>query len=860
MVNRPFVPLTAALTLGICTGSYIHLPDTIILFCLIVSLVILLILRNETLQELFRGSFQERANTSRASLFLYKISETLKGQTAPIMFFLFLPLFFIGIVNINLYLHPKPGPGHIIHYIDQKPIVMEGVIVDSPRFSSDKMDLIVSAAAIIKDGVAIPIKGRILIAVRGYYPFRYGDYLRFPVKLKTPHNFQNPGGFDYERYLLYQRVQVRGFISGPEKIVIMRQNQGHPIRAVMEEFRTHLKTVIYENAASPQREIIQAIILGDQNEIPRDVREKFNRTGVSHIIAISGFNVGIIAVFSLFVIRLLLKSSERFLLKYNMITLSTLFAVIPVIIFCFIAGMGISVVRATIMVVVFMTAILIGRQRDLYNTLALTAFIILIVAPYSLFDVSFQLSFAAVFAILFITPRLSGALTFALVEDLKQLHPRISKIVLAPAMFILVTLSATLGTWPLIIFYFNRLSNVVLPANIIVVPILGILAIPVSMAIIITAPLAAGLSVPFIYVSSFLVETSLKLVDFFDSIPGASRIITTPSLMEIAAYYMLLFAAVALLDRKNHEPGKKDQRRLLFLKGTCALLVFFFIGHAVYLHAASRQNSHLCMTVIDVGQGSSTLFRLPGGKTLLIDGGGFPNSNFDIGKNVVAPFLLYHRIKRIDYIVLTHPHPDHLGGLIYLLENFTIGEVWTNGQGADTMMYRDFLKNIEKHHLVHRIVSEKSGTFSIGRVRLDIMNPEQPLDKLSGLSDQFNDVNNHSLVIKLTFGNITFLATGDIETETEKRLVSTGKDLKSTVLIFPHHGGYTSGTTPFLRRVQPRIAVIGCGKDNIYHVPHPDVLRRLQDADVRVFRTDRHGAISIKTDGTNLTIKTLDAT
>ena len=200
---------------------------------------------------------------------------------------------------------------------------------------------------------------------------------------------------------------VRGFIKDAAGIVILRENQGNIFKLRLERFRAYLKRFIMENSSSPEGEIIQAMILGDQKEIPKEVMENFNKTGTTHIIAISGFNIGIIAFLSFIVIRLIMKSSTYLLLRFNIVKVSTVFAIVPVIIYTFIAGMGISVVRAAIMAVTFMIAIIFGKDRDLYNSLVLAALIILVVSPPSLFDVSFQLSFMAVWAILFITPRLT---------------------------------------------------------------------------------------------------------------------------------------------------------------------------------------------------------------------------------------------------------------------------------------------------------------------------------------------------------------------------------------------------------------------------------------------------------------------
>lgn len=285
-----------------------------------------------------------------------------------------------------------------------------------------------------------------LLNVEGRREFKYGDVIRFKTRLKVPHNFQNPGGFDYVKYLRHKGVMVRGFIRDSAGIVILRENQGNIFKLHLERFRTYLKTFIMENSSSPEGEIIQAMILGDQKEIPKDVMENFNKTRMTHIIAISGFNIGIIAFLSFFVIRLIMKSSPYLLLRFDIVKVSTVFAVVPVIIYTFIAGMGISVVRAAIMAVTFMIAIIFGKDRDLYNSLILAALIILVVSPPSLFDVSFQLSFMAVRAILFITPRLAMLMPEGNPEEMPRHRVWVTKIYKNIVIFIMVSLSATLGT------------------------------------------------------------------------------------------------------------------------------------------------------------------------------------------------------------------------------------------------------------------------------------------------------------------------------------------------------------------------------------------------------------------------------
>jgi competence protein ComEC len=853
-MTRPIIPLLSALVMGISFSSLFPIRDLLVQMCLISALLLILM-----------GLLIKWGHLRHVAILF--------------------SLFALGILEMNLFLHPHLGNEHITKFIDEEKITVEGFVCDSPQVSSEKTELIVSASRILVNGRYLSVSGCVLLNIRESYPFRYGDMIRFQSKLRLPHNFHNPGCFDYERYLHLRGIMVRGFVNDSREIIVLRRGLGNPLWMYLERFRDLIRKSIQNSSSQTESTIIQAMILGEQKEIPKEMMEKFNRTGTTHIIAISGFNIGIVAFFSLFIIRLFLKSSEYLLLKWEITRISTLVTILIIILYTFIAGLGISVIRASIMVVLFMIAILINRERDLYNTLALAAFCILTIAPYSLFDVSFQLSFVAVMSLLFLTPKFTSLLPAlstdtSTVTGSKWLVQYLKWAFRSVMIFFFASLSATLGTLPLILLYFNQLSLVTLAANFIVVPILGIIAIPFCLFIVIAVPVSSSLADITIRISAHLVRISLSLVDWFAALPWSSVYITTPTMLEIGAFYLLLYSGGYWLNQLIGRQSVPPQQRLFFWKMVPVCIILFFILNSIQLHLRGLQHGTLSLTAVDVGQGSAILIRFPGGKKMLVDGGGSFDDTFDVGKLVLAPFLWYERIDRIDTLVLTHPHPDHLQGLLFILENFQVREVWTNGKVMDSPLYLSFHRIIRNRGITVKILSDITPDIEISGVTIRILNPPSysaiPLsdaaispvqayydeaeshkysphtNTIRKISADLDEVNNRSLVMKLSFGRRSFLIPGDISESSESRLVRSRAYLQSDVLFVPHHGSVRSSTIPFIERVKPQVSVISCGFKNVFRFPHAEVIGRFERMHTRVFRTDRDGAITIVTDGNDL--------
>ncbi|MDI9570044.1 MAG: DNA internalization-related competence protein ComEC/Rec2 [Pseudomonadota bacterium] len=782
-----------------------------------------------------------------------------KGSKAA-LFFLSGAFLIVGWLQMNLYLYGAPTGDHVANLLGDEPVTITGIITEAPLRLPEKTDLVVAAMTISDhEGGDRPCRGKVLLGYRGGRDFAYGDAVIARTRLRRVRNFQNPGGYDYERHLRFQGILARGFIADDSRIALLRRGLGNPLRRRLEEARERIRVFVDSRAPFPEREIIKACVLGDQQGIPREIREAFSKTGVSHIIAISGFNMGLVAFFSIFLVRSLLRRFPYLLLRFEMDRVAVLFAIPPVLLYTFIAGAGMSVLRATLMILAFMIALIAVRNRDLYNTLAMAALIVLVFHPPALFDISFQLSFAAVAAILFLAPRLTALLPRPTPSDQEKapLLPRLlGRLRRQTALFLIVSLSAMIGTMPLIALYFNRISLVAFPANMVIVPILGILAVPAALAAALFLPWLPPLANLCLDLAGMLVMTSLACNDFFASPSWASRYLTTPSILEITAFYLLVYTVASL----SPSPGPPEAAKARVLVAAppwrhyaLAVLILFFLVNGLLLHEKGRHGGMLSATAIDVGQGSSTLVRFPGDKVMLIDGGGFPNSVFDVGKFIVAPYLWRERIDAIDIVVLTHPHPDHFHGLLFILRNFSIGEVWTNGDRAISPEYQEFEGSIRERNIPCRRRGTRDEPVVLDGVRIEFLNPESlGQDEPPGGSHE--DANDRSLTMRMTFGGVSFLFTGDISGVTEEAIVSRSGDISSALLFAPHHGSGNSNTSRFLEAVKPTAAIISAGYDNPFHLPHPEALARIRKAGAKIYRTDLQGMIRAATDGRELEI------
>ncbi len=754
----------------------------------------------------------------------------------------FLVFFLLGIFSIQLYLHPQHASAHISHFIGLERISLEGIVEHPPEYSHGRTQLRIRSQKVILSDRQAPAEGLLLIFLKEEEPsLRVGDLLRLSCRLYRPRGFRNPGGFSYERHLALERIHTIGFLSEKKGWVKLGEGFKNPVTLRVERWRDRIRDFLNREASAPASGIFKALVLGEQGDIPEEVKESFILTGTAHLLAISGDQFGIVALLSFSLLIWILKRSEFLLLSVSVKKWAAGLTIPCIILYAFIAGGGISVIRAAIMVITFLVSLLLDRERNLLHTLALAAFLILLFSPPSLFDVSFQLSFLAVLSILYLVPRILQELKQEEISVLSKASWR-KNILKYIMLSLLVTAVAIIGTAPFVALHFNRFAPVGFFTNLFIVPWVGFLIVPLSLSASIFSFFLTPLATFLIHINSFITLMLLKVLASVASLPYASLFVSTPTPFEIILFYLLLFLSVHV--------QKRRLARYLML-GVCAVCAL----DLAFWNLKDSFQKDFRLSFIDVGHGDSILIEFPKGKRMLVDGGGLYDDRFDTGKNVIAPFLWSKKIRRIDTLVLTHPDPDHLKGLNFIASQFSVGEFWDNGFQIESESYLQLRRTLEEKKIKTQSLNEQTPPQIVSGVEISFLNP--PARKaMQKKTQNLRDLNNASMVMRLRFKNVSVLLPGDIGKEAEERMLRRDYSLRSDILKIPHHGSATSSSTSFLERVKPTYAILSVGERNIGRLPHPEILKRYQQLGTTLYRTDTQGAIIVVTDGKNIQVDT----
>jgi competence protein ComEC len=761
----------------------------------------------------------------------------------------------IGYLSIQSWVAPDLPEHHVIHYANSQKWTITGIVAEAPIVRPNGQKLILGATHLkIRDREHI-VCGRIQISVgRGEgVDLKRGDRIQVTGRLKRVIGFHNPGGFNYERYMGFKRIWCRMWVP-PKRVILLDRPVSATVSRRIENSRQTVSDLIDTALIGESRVVLKALVIGDRSGITPRLREVFNRTGIGHLLAISGLHIGIVASVAFIFFKWLLSYSRFLLHRAWAGKLAAIFTFIPVVIYGVMAGMSPSTQRAVVMVAVFLLAYLAGKIQDAFNTLAVAGVVILAIYPPAIFSISFQLSFAAVGFIILGISRPWPA-------NPSRIPPRfpVSKKVVS---LMGGTVLAILGTLPLVMRSFNETSLIGVGVNLLAVPLIGFIAVPAGLLGMFIHPICTTCATICFGVAGFFLDIALTIAHFLADLPFASVKTITPSIIEVAFYYVLvsmgmMLAPVFLAYLKGlnprTQPGPATIKPLVAIMLLAGVVAMADIGYWVYQR---YWRSDLRVTIIDVGTASAALVEFPRGPVMLIDGGGFSdNSVFDVGARVVAPVLWRKKIMTVDTMVLSHPNSDHLNGLIYIANYFNVKRLWNNGESVDTDGYRDLTAVIAKKKIASPAFCNLTKTHNINGAKVDILYPPKMfLEKVS--DEHWRDPNNNSLVVKVSMGDVSFLFPGDIEKEAEKELVALKRDaLPSTILIAPHHGSKTSSSAYFLDAVSPETVVISCARAGRYHFPHPTVLKRYRTRGYQVLSTGESGAIQMLTDGQKIEIR-----
>ncbi|HEY1756044.1 MAG TPA: ComEC/Rec2 family competence protein [Bryobacteraceae bacterium] len=763
-----------------------------------------------------------------------------------------LALVFAG--TLDLALHQPPPPPEIDAGF-RETVLLDGCVVEPTVFSPGREQFTLELADKARARVSLPLEDDPAVLQK----LTYGQLVEIEARVRSPHNFNNPGGFDYTAYLARQNIFWTVSMSPrASQATILPGRCGSRFMGVVFALRTAALERLDQLYAgdSYNTGMMEAILIGESSSLVRVWTEDFRRTGTFHALVISGIHVTVLAGVLLFLLRMCAVPE----LPALAMTAAAAW------LYALVSGFSAPVVRAAGGFSLFLIARFLFRRTRVMNLLAAVALIYLAWDPAALFDASFQLSFLSVAAIgalaapllqpriiplargmralndverdVHLAPHVAQArLEFRLVAEILTLWARVpqrwaEEIVgmLARLAFFMLEMAVIssviqIGLALPMAEYFHRVSFTGLTANLLIGPLLEAV-VPLGFAAVFTH------STWIAALAGWLLHLSAKIAAWHAAIEPSWRVPDPPVWLAMAlAISLILLAAL-------------PRRRMLWVPaGTIVLGLFvLLVWHPWPAQALPHQ---LELTSIDVGQGDSLLLMFPGGARMLVDGGGLlqfgtpRKSNLDIGEDVVSPYLWTRGIKTLDVVVATHAHEDHIGGLPAILENFRPKELWVGANPPER------LEELARK-LGIRVLDRRLGPpFEFSGATIQIVSP--PEDYTAAKLG-----NNDSLAFRVSFGSRSFLLTGDMEKPMEAALLGEGLAEHADVLKVGHHGSKTSSIPPFLDAVSPEIAIISAGYENSFGHPHPDVIKRLEDRHAIVLRTDLDGLVSVSTDGKRL--------
>ena len=713
--------------------------------------------------------------------------------------------------------------------LPEAPVVVEALVRQGPQLTAKNETYIIDVLGVAEGPRPNRLHRasgtiRLTLSGTGRKPCaQVGDRIRALTRLRRPRPATYLGDHSPLRYAQIGGWNLRGWVSHKEQCIVIspgfRRKWVHKLGLLRQKFQAKI------NAALPSRTaaVVRALVTGDRSKVAGDTQIAFQRSGLAHLMAVSGFHLGVVVWLWLTLIERAFRYWPRIAFDYGSRRAAAVCAVPFSILFPLFVGAPASATRAGLMSLLVLIGYVSHRKVQGWNVVATAVLLMTAYDVRNLWSPGFQLSFSAVLSLIYLPQR---------IERRIGIQPRVWSF--GPRFLwgsVIASFAATLGTAPFMLTHFGNISIIGLIANI---PATVLAAVAVPLALLggtlglIYTPAGDFL----IWLAGYPTEGLILIAAIASSVPHATLVLPAPTFLEGALYVGLLSLGTA---------ARINRRRWYLI----ACLLTTLLASILWAPFSRLWSQETTVSFLPVGQGDGMVVELPGGKVVVIDVG--PGGRHGrIGQTVVADYLRHRRIFSIDLLVISHLHEDHVGGLSKLTEVVSIRHLWWTGDGrhADSETVRR-LNNFE-----HRPI-RPGLEYTSGPATLKILAPAKPLgDELS--------VNDASIVVLLRHGQRTVLFTGDIEANGEFLVTSKlSQELdhqRVDVLKVAHHGSRTSSTRTFLATIRPVHAVISCGFKNRFRFPHRETLSRLGEQGTQTWRTDLDGAVTVQTDGSTLTI------
>lgn len=648
----------------------------------------------------------------------------------------------------------------------------------------------------------------------------YGNKIKLEGTYIKPSKSRNYRGFDYSNYLKTENIY--GTIEQNGKIELIKEKNINYLFINLYKVKNKIIKNINNKFPEETRGVVLGILLGDKSSIEEDVRQNFADSSLSHILAVSGTHISYVVIcISVLFKKLKLNKNIR-----KVLTSLVLFM------YLYLVDFSVSATRAVIMSTIVIMQMLFYRKQDTITTIAFSSIIILINNPYSILNIGFLLSYGGTIGIILFVNRIS-------IESKEDFFQRFKSYL---KDICIVTISAQTIIMPIIIYYFNTISFTFIISNIIASLIIGPI-IMIGLVIIAISFFKIPIISLIIRFYNILIVILVRTADIISKIPMSKIYLKTPTTLEIIFYYSVVFliALLIYIKKSNRKFIKKTIQidiynlKNFFINNRNKVLIFISIVSLISI-TSIKIPKELKINFIDVGQGDSCLITTPQNKKVIVDSGG--SESYDVGKNVLLPYLLDKRITKIDYIMISHFDTDHCKGFEYVLENIKVKNVIISKQSETSENFKQIMKIIRKKR-INLIIVQKGSKIKIDNfTTVDILSPQS-----ENIADNMND---NSIVAKFEAYNFSILFTGDASEKIEKELIKEKINLKSDILKVSHHGSKTGTSEEFLKSVKPKIALIGVGENNKFGHPTKDVIKRLTENKIKIYRTDTDGEIRIK--------------